>query len=63
LRPPLKADIAEPFQYAYLNRYDALPKSGDEHEAAGVHQGSRRSGSRVAARALLPEQMKLELEF
>ena len=33
-QPRPKADITEPFLYPYLSGYDALPKSGDEHEAA-----------------------------
>ena len=47
--PQQIADITEPFQYPYLSRYDALPKSGYEHEAARVHQAARRHGGRVAA--------------
>jgi hypothetical protein len=35
-----EADIIEPFQYPYLSRYDALPKSGYEHEAARVYQAA-----------------------
>jgi hypothetical protein len=39
-RPIREADITEPFQYPYLSRYDALPKSGYEHETARVHQAA-----------------------
>ena len=38
-------DITEPFQYPYLSRYDALPKSGDEHETVRVHYASLRHGA------------------